>query len=156
MNIKLETKNAQSILFDDVKYEITFKINIIDYQIIKSRMFESKITWWNLIIQTIKQIRSVGYRSQNHHVNGHCQQIAEETGNDFNDVKMHCKHAAVSMGYPILYNKKGNPMHDLSGKVRGISESNASKEECAILIEAAHKLAAELNIALKEYDNETT
>jgi hypothetical protein len=36
----------------------------------------------------------------------------------------------------------------------GISESDSSVEECAILIEAAHMLAAELGIVLEESEEE--
>lgn len=85
--------------------------------------------------------RTTGEKSQNHHLNGHIQMIAMETGNDFETVKEVVKQRAISMGYPFRTYK---------GLVVPYSESEASVEECAILIEAAHMLAAEEGIILKE------
>ena len=88
-----------------------------------------------------RKLRSTGERSQNHHLNGHIQQICVETGNDFAAVKAVVKQMAVSMGYPF---------RTFRGMVVPYSESEASVQECAILIEAVHMLAAELGINLKE------
>ena len=87
--------------------------------------------------------RSTGYKSQNHHFWGHCQQIAKETGNDVKHVEEFIKTKAISMGYPMLLNAKGIVQKDLNGNVRGISEGDASSQESNILIEAAHMCAAE-------------
>ena len=44
--------------------------------------------------------RSTGPLSQNHHFNGHCAQVARETGNDFEDVKLGIKARAIKRGFP--------------------------------------------------------
>ena len=44
--------------------------------------------------------RSTGWQSQNHHINGHIQQLCEETGNSFSTVKEYMKEQAIDMGYP--------------------------------------------------------
>jgi hypothetical protein len=64
-----------------------------------------------------------------------------DTGNDFEIVKMAIKMEAVGQGYP---------MRTFRGAMVPLSESKASVAECAILIEVAHRLAAELNIKLMD------
>ena len=86
--------------------------------------------------------RSTGDHSQNHHLNGHIMQICADTGNDYETVKTAVKMIACeSFGYPYA---------EFQGVIVPQSESKASTEECAYLIEAAHLLAADLGIILKE------
>jgi hypothetical protein len=85
--------------------------------------------------------RTTGIGSQNHHINGHVQQIAVETGNDFDMVKMAAKQAALGMGYPFK---------TIAGQVVPYSETELDTEQAAVLIEALHVIAAELDIRLKE------
>ena len=99
---------------------------------------------YDVEISLPRKIRSTGTNSQNAHFNGHCQQIAIETGNDFDDVKLGIKFRACDMGYPCKMTKSGDRIPQ--------SESKSSTTECAILIEAAHVVAAELDIRLKEYE----
>jgi hypothetical protein len=101
-------------------------------------------------ISNVHRPRSTGYGSQNHHLNGHIQQLAEYTGNHFEVVKLEVKNRAIGMGYPMLV-IDGKVQMDIHGRPMGISESEASVEECSILIEACHELAAnELGFTLKE------
>jgi hypothetical protein len=86
-------------------------------------------------------MRSTGPHSQNHHFNGHVAFICKETGNDFDTVKTYLKNEAVSAGYPF---------DSFRGEVVPRSEAKATVEQCCILIEAAHRLAAELGIRLEE------
>jgi hypothetical protein len=86
--------------------------------------------------------RSTGPYSQNHHLNGHCQAIAMETGQDYETVKREVKRMAVSMGYP--------PPEEWRGETVYKSEADCTVEECGLLIDAAHLLAAELGILLRE------
>ena len=89
-----------------------------------------------------RRLRSTGAHSQNHHLNGHIMQICAETGNDYDTVKMAVKMIACeSFGYPYT---------EFKGVIVPQSEAKASTEECACLIEAAHLLAADLGIILKE------
>lgn len=99
---------------------------------------------------TPARARSTGYKSQNTHLNGHCQQIAEDTGNDFALVKLCVKEKAIDMGYPMLYDDNGNPKVGMHGIRLAQSESDASTVECKILIEAAHLIAAEYGVNLIE------
>ena len=93
-------------------------------------------------IQPPKRPRTTGDGSQNHHLNGHIMQICAETGNDYDAVKNVVKMIAVEqMGYPYT---------DFHGVITPKSESESSTDECAKLIEAAHILAADLGIILKE------
>jgi hypothetical protein len=104
----------------------------------------------SVTISRPRRIRSTGKGSQSHHLNGHIQQISAETGQPFADIKKYLKHEAITYGYPIMYNDKNEPLLDLWGEEQGTSETEASVEECALLIEEAHKLAAEHGIRLEE------
>ena len=86
--------------------------------------------------------RTTGEGSQGHHLNGHVAQIAQYTGDDFADVKMHIKRKAIAKGYPFHTDTFGNEVPQ--------SESESSTVECAMLIDTAHEVAAFLNIKLKE------
>lgn len=93
--------------------------------------------------------RTTGDKSQNHHLNGHIQQISLSTGQPFEDVKKYVKSRAIDMGYPMLY-RDGVLVLDLWDNPIGISEADASTEECSLLIESAHMVAAELGVILEE------
>ena len=93
-------------------------------------------------MQPPKRPRTTGKDSQNHHLNGHIMQICAETGNDYDAVKDAVKMLAVStMGYPYKI---------IGGQIVPQRERDASVDECALLIEAAHVLAADLGIILQE------
>ncbi|MGB3465650.1 MAG: hypothetical protein WBA74_10280 [Cyclobacteriaceae bacterium] len=87
---------------------------------------------------------------QNRHLNGHIQQICEDTGNSFELVKLAVKEIAIDMGYPMLLDVNGNPVIGMFGIRMAQSESDSSTLECALLIDAVHLMADELNIKLKE------
>lgn len=88
--------------------------------------------------------RTTGWKSQNHAINGYCQQIAMSTGQDFGTVKLMVKLRAVDMGYPFeTYRTYILPK----------SEASADTKEASLLIDATHMIAAELNIILKEESN---
>jgi hypothetical protein len=99
---------------------------------------------------TPKRKRTTGEHSQNAHLNGHIQQISEETGNPFDLVKLMVKEQAIDMGYPMLLNSNGEPVTGLYGIRLAISESEASIEECKLLIDSVHLIAGELDIILRE------
>lgn len=86
--------------------------------------------------------RTTGAHSQNHHLNGHIMQICNATKNSYNAVKNEIKRIATEeMGYPY---------EEINGHIHPIGESESSTDECAKLIEAAHLLAADLGLILKE------
>lgn len=86
--------------------------------------------------------RTTGPRSQCNRLNGFVQQVAMDTGDDFDSVKAHVKHLAISRGYPFVTTKWG--------EVVPKSEAKATVEESALLIETVEQVAAELGIALRE------
>ena len=95
-----------------------------------------------LTIQPPKHRRTTGEHSQNHHLNGHIMQICNATQNSYNAVKDEIKRIATEeMGYPY---------EEINGHIHPIGESESSTDECALLIEAAHVLAADLGIILEE------
>lgn len=99
---------------------------------------------------TPKRLRSTGKNSQNAHLNGHIQQICEDTGNEFDLIKLAVKERAIDMGYPMLLDSNGNPKIGLYGIRLAQSESDSSTEECKILIDAVHLIASEMGICLRE------
>jgi len=100
------------------------------------------------IVEPEVKKRSTGAHSQNHHLNGHIQQFCQETGNEFEDVKNYLKRVAIKRGYPIKQHAGVDVM--FRGLPVGISEADASTEDCAMLIEEMHILANEYGIILKE------
>ena len=93
-------------------------------------------------IQPPRKPRTTGEHSQNHHLNGHIMQICNETGNSYDVIKYCVKMIAVEqMGYPYK---------TIAGHIVPQPESESSTDECALLIEAAHILAADLEIILQE------
>lgn len=97
--------------------------------------------------------RTTGWRSQNKHFNGHVQQICEETGNDFGQLKVYVKRRAMSRGLPAMMNERGDIVYSLvDGEPLPMSEADMDTVQCGWCIDECHVLAAELGITLKEYD----
>ena len=93
-------------------------------------------------IQPPKRPRTTGDGSQNHMLNGNIMQICNETGNDYDTVKLAVKMIAVEqLGYPYK---------TIAGNVIPLRERESSTIECSKLIEASFMLAADLGIILKE------
>ena len=93
-------------------------------------------------LQPPKKPRTTGEGSQNHHLNGHIMQICNATGQDYETIKYCVKMIAVEqMGYPYK---------TIAGHIVPQRESESSTDECALLIEAVHILAAQLSIILQE------
>lgn len=90
------------------------------------------------------QKRSTGDLSQNHKLNGMIMQICKETGSSYDAVKNKIKMIAVeTMGYPY---------EDFRGVITPKGERDCNTKECAMLIEAAYMLGADLEIVFKEVD----
>lgn len=86
--------------------------------------------------------RTTGPGSQNHHLNGHIMQLCQETGNDYDTIKYCVKMTAVE--------QLGFPYTEVAGHIIPKAERETSTEECAKLIEAAHIMAANLGLILRE------
>ena len=95
-----------------------------------------------LILSPPFKHRSTGEKSQNHHINGHCQQISNHTGEDFDVIKMQAKRNAIKRGYPIYVDIFGNTMPK--------SETEIDSTEAGYLIEELHLIADFLSIKLRE------
>lgn len=98
--------------------------------------------WYDVSIELPKRSRTTGKHSQSHHGNGHCMQIAIETGNSFEAIKGETKRMAMEHG-----KWRYDTIHD---HVYPKSESEATVEEATEWIECTHQLAAELGIKLVE------
>ena len=93
-----------------------------------------------MTLQPPKKPRTTGEASQNHMLNGNIMQICQETGNDYDTVKLAVKMIAVeNMGYPYK---------TVAGQIIPQGERYSSTDECAKLIEASFMLAADLGIIL--------
>lgn len=95
-----------------------------------------------LTLQSPHKPRTTGKDSQNHHLNGHILQICNATGSNYDSVKNAVKMIAVE--------KFGYPYTIFHGVITPKNERDCSTEECAMLIEAVHILAADLGIILRE------
>ena len=87
--------------------------------------------------------RTTGKFSQNSHIWGHIQQIANETGNDVSDIEDYIKSRAIKRGYPYHINQ-------LTGQIMYASMTDISTVEAGYLIDELHELAGELEIRLVE------
>ena len=114
--------------------------------VLSGKMQAKRLTQLYVKLALPRKPRTTGWRSQSHHVNGHVQTIAAYTGDSFDDVKMHVKREAIADGYQVRTNSWGEVVPQ--------SEADASTVECAMLIDAAHRVASFLGVALKEYDDE--
>lgn len=105
----------------------------------------------DLVIAIPSKKRSTGRYSQSAHFNGHVQQIAQHTGNDFEDVKIYIKRQALKRGLRFKTKPNGDIVYSLIDlSPMPISETEMTTEECAMCIEECHALAADMGIALIE------
>ena len=117
----------------------------------KSAGCEAEDLLLNVTLEEPFRPRTTGYKSQNHALNGYIQQICRETGQDFASTKKYIKQMAISMGYPRLTKRTASGVEDVTdwwGNPVGISEADASIEDCSLLIDCAMQLASELGIIL--------
>jgi hypothetical protein len=115
---------------------------------------ETTNDYWRVSLEPWRNKRSTGDHSQGNHFNGHVQQIADSTGNDFADVKLFCKRSAMREGLPAKKRPDGSIVYSMTdGEPIPISEADMTTQECSWCIEACHLIAAELDITLREgYD----
>jgi hypothetical protein len=106
---------------------------------------------YDVRIETPRSRRSTGYKSQNHHLNGHCMQIAHETGQDFETVKLYVKRMAIARGLPLKLRPDGEILYSIvDNQPMPISETEMDTQQCGWCIEEAHILAADFGIILRE------
>lgn len=90
----------------------------------------------------VRKPRTTGWKSQNKHIHGHAQQIAEYTGDYKEDVINEAKRRAVTHGYPVRENS--------FGAIVPVSERDISTVEAGYLIEELHHIASDLDVRLVE------
>ena len=124
---------------------VGFRFNSPEYGALIDHM-EASRKWtgvaWFLTMAKPRKPRTTGEKSQNHHLNGHVQQICIATGNTFDSVKRAVKMRAVDMGLPFTTLPNGD--------IDPMSEADMSTDQCALAIEASHQIAAEWGILLIE------
>ena len=126
---------------------VTFKVdkNIL-YNLIENLFKPMQKEHNGYILSDLKapsRPRTTGKFSQNSHIWGHLQQIANETGNDVSDLEDYIKSKAIKRGYPYHINQ-------LTGQIVYASMQNINTVEAGYLIDELHQLAGELNIRLVE------
>ncbi len=149
--MKLELSNAQRIK--------TGTDESVSFAVPKSLRFEYRelvrkaqpVDRFDLIVANLRKRRSTGPWSQSHHLNGHCQQIANQTGQDFETVKLYGKRMAIARGLPLKTKPDGEIVYSITdGQPVPISEADMDTIQCGWCIEETHILAAELGIVLRE------
>jgi len=140
----------------DIQIFIRNRDRYAEWLQLQAKAVKSKGGYLSIDIYLPKRPRTTGERSQNRAINGYIQQICDDTGNEFNDVKMYCKSKAMKRGYPWMVNKQGEVIYSLqTGEPMPESETKLSVEQASMLIEEIVQLAAELGIRLKEYEDGT-
>lgn len=135
--------NCEIVNYTGNTLSIKIPYYLIDsWKVLHQSLRERRVNQVYVKLGKPRKPRTTGDGSQSHHLNGHVQQIAAETGDEFDDVKMEIKRRAVKRGYPFRTDSFGNVVPQ--------SEADCSTEECAMLIEEAHDVAAFLNIKLRE------
>ena len=143
----MELKRVKRIDTKDERGLVVFEVPLADRDYFWQQIQESGKEYWNVTVTPWYKRRTTGKRSQNHHFHGHCRQIAVATGNRMKDVEEYVIQQALDLGYPEVV----NPLtHRLTAK----DQTEATTVEFALLIEAAHLVAAELQIVLIERDEE--
>ena len=142
----IELPAAKVEAFSDRVY-VTIPRDYMDgWSIIREWLKLHKVNQLYVKIGKVRKPRTTGEKSQNSHCNGHIQQMANFTGDYFDDIKRSIKIKAIAKGYPYKTNS--------FGKVVPISESEASTVECGYLIDTCHEVASFLGCNLKEERDE--
>lgn len=126
---------------------ISFELPIPFRAVFWAMVEKAPTDYWCVKISRPRKPRTTGEKSQNHHINGHIQQICTETGNTFSAVKERMKVLAIDRGYPI------ETLPDSA--VMPKSEADIDTVEAGYLIDTIHQFAAEWGIRLIENDENT-
>lgn len=143
--MEVDCKNAKIIRMEDSTLTVTFKYNSMAYNALLLLRPALKNDYCRNRTSKPRKPRTTGKNSQNHAINGYIAQICVETGNDFHTVKDYCKKSAVSEGYPF---------DTFNGEVFPWSETRLDTLQANILRKVIIRLADELRITLKEYEED--
>ncbi|MFA5130467.1 MAG: hypothetical protein WC477_06180 [Patescibacteria group bacterium] len=106
---------------------------------------------YDVTISTLRRKRTTGWKSQNHRLNSHVMQIANETGQPFEDVKLFVKRRAIARGLPLMTRPNGDIVYSLTDKEPlAMSEADMDTVQCGYVIDEINILAGELGIVLRE------
>jgi hypothetical protein len=89
------------------------------------------------------QPRTVGWKSQNHHLRGHCRQIAKYCDLTMSEVHNTIKDELADWPERMIEGPRG-------ARIIKASEADISMEVCAAAIEVCHAWAAHLGFVLIE------
>lgn len=142
---RIKTGSRESICFSTMGSDMESLAKLLRDGIAKSG------DTYEVRIMLPRKHRSTGPKSQGNHFNGHVQQICDDTGNDFDQLKLYVKRLAFRRGLPFKTREDGSIVYSLvDGEPLPISESDMTSEQCGWCIDEAHQLAAEQNIILRE------
>lgn len=97
---------------------------------------------YSVSIRELRDPRSTGWRSQNHHIHGHATQIGAFCGDDKAEIIRIAKEKALTRGYPTTTNYLGEVIPE--------SEKELDTKGASILIDVLHEIAAFLGVMLIE------
>jgi hypothetical protein len=131
-------------IFFDTKHQGT----LVKLEALGMTLKDKKLQDVTVTIELPKRPRSTGYRSQNSHVRGHCESIAEQLETYSQDeVYEAIKRMAVAeFGYPSRLN-------EMDGKEAPLQQRNATVEEANLLIKMCHHFADTHGLWLIEYED---
>ena len=148
---EVDCKNAKITNYDDVTREITLQLNQFAYNAFLLIKHKFKNLFCRCRLTPPKKPRTTGEKSQNHAINGFCQQIAIANGQDFDTVKLTAKYRAISRGWKYLEINVRDPKTGMMlNYVYPESEADADTIQAGYLIDELKQIAAENNIILKE------
>ena len=130
-----------AVKFEILGNRLTLLITLEHFARVKDLLLKCASGQVRVSLQRPGRPRTIGEGSQSAHINGHVQQIAQETGNEFADVKAAAKLRALKRGYPF---------RTIAGEIVPFSEAELNTEQAALLIEELHQIAAEMEINLVE------
>jgi hypothetical protein len=107
-----------------------------------------------LELKRFYKARTTGQKSQNHHINGHTQQLCMITGNDFNTMKTFLKLGAIEQGYPFdtIIDPTVDPEAEQAIRKEPWSETRIDTLQAGYLIDYIHQFADENGYKLIEGD----
>jgi hypothetical protein len=107
--------------------------------------------YMHIVFDIPRKPRSTGPGSQNHKLNGGISQFCQETGNDFDDIKIFLKRRAMRRGLPPKLDDKGNIVYSkIDGEPLPMSEADMSTIQCGMVIDEMEQFFAEEGFVMRE------
>jgi hypothetical protein len=84
-------------------------------------------------------------------LNGGISQFCQDTGNDFDDIKIFLKRRAMRRGLPPKLDDKGNIVYSkIDGEPLPMSEADMSTIQCGMVIDEMEQFFAEEGFVMRE------